>query len=182
MLKVGLLIGGKVSGVITRRYQVSQFKPYDVTVFVNAEAVGWKDYVNFYSWGGSHTGASWPGDRVTTTRTVGGKQWFCKSYTMTSADDFVNLVFSIGTSSTASQNQTVDINSITHDAYYEITGDKEESKYLAKDVTATMGIDDAAAESQAVQDDHYYTLSGQRVSQPLRRGIYLHKGKKILVK
>lgn len=182
VLKVGLLIGGKVSGVITRRYQVSQFKPYDVTVFVNAEAVGWKDYVNFYSWGGSHTGASWPGDRVTTTRTVGGKQWFCKSYTMTSADDFVNLVFSIGTSSTASQNQTVDINSITHDAYYEITGDKEESKYLAKDVTATMGIDDAAAESQAVQDDHYYTLSGQRVSQPLRRGIYLHKGKKILVK
>lgn len=181
-LKVGLLIGGKVGGVVSRTYSVSEFRPYDITVCVNADAVGWHDYVNFHSWGGTHTGTTWPGDHVTATKTVDGKSWFYKTYTMNTANDYVNFVFSIGTSANASQNQTVDVNNINRDAFFEITGEKVGAKYVAKDVTATTDIEAIAPNAAPEQDEAYYTLSGQRVSQPSQRGIYLHKGKKILVR
>lgn len=181
-LKVGLLVDGKVRGVITRQYEIGEFHPYDITVYVNGDAVAWTSYINFHSWGGSHTTTDWPGDHVTTTQTVGGKKWFCKSYTMTTADDNINFVFSIGTADNAGQQQTVDINNIQHDAFLEVTGEKSGGKYLVKDVTTTMGVEDVATDRPTLSDDHYYTLSGQRVTPPLRRGIYLHKGKKIMVK
>lgn len=181
-LKVGLLVDGKVRGVITRQYEIGEFQPYDITVYVNGDAVAWTSYINFHSWGGSHTTTDWPGDHVTTTQTVGGKKWFCKSYTMTTADDNINFVFSIGTADNAGQQQTVDINNIQHDAFFEVTGEKSGGKYLVKDVTTTMGVEDVATDRPTLSDDHYYTLSGQRVTPPLRRGIYLHQGKKIMVK
>ena len=43
-LKVGLLIDGVVSGVLTRTYKVEKpadFEPYDITVYANADQVGW---------------------------------------------------------------------------------------------------------------------------------------------
>ena len=144
--------------------------------------MAWTSYINFHSWGGPHTTTDWPGDHVTTTQTVGGKKWFCKSYTMTTPEDNINFVFSIGTADNAGQQQTVDINNIRHDAFFEVTGEKSGGKYLVKDVTTTMGVEDVATDRPTLSDDHYYTLSGQRVTPPLRRGIYLHKGKKIMVK
>jgi len=45
-----------------------------------------------------------------------------------------------------------------------------------------MGVEDVETNRPTLSDDHYYTLSGQRVTPPLRRGIYLHQGKKIMVK
>ncbi len=66
--------------------------------------------------------------------------------------------------------------------FFEVTGEKSGGKYLVKDVTTTMGVEDVATDCPTLSDDHYYTLSGQRVTPPLRRGIYLHKGKKIMVK
>lgn len=182
VLKAALLIGGKVSGVQTRSYSVSQFQPKDITVCVNADAAGWTDYVNFYSWGGSHNAPAWPGERVTTTKNANGKKWFCKTYTMTSATDHVNLVFSIGTSSTASQNQTVDVNNVRDDAFFEITGEKNGSKFTVTDVTPTTSIDGVATRPSCAADNAYYTLSGQRVSHPTQKGIYLHRGKKVLIK
>ena len=182
VLKVGLLIGGKVSGVVTRQYSLSAFEPYNITVSVNADAAGWTDYINFHSWGGSHTGTNWPGDHVTTTQTVGGKKWFCKSYTMATPSDEVNFVFSIGTSQNANQNQTVNVNSVNHDAFFEITGEKDGGKYLVKDVTDAMSIEGVHESDARTMDDAYYTLAGQRIEQPTQHGIYLHKGKKILVK
>lgn len=182
VLKVGLLIGGKVSGVVTRQYNLSAFEPYNITVSVNADAAGWTDYINFHSWGGSHTGTNWPGDHVTTTQTVGGKKWFCKRYTMATPSDEVNFVFSIGTSQNANQNQTVDVNGVNRDAFFEITGEKEGGKYLVKDVTDAMDIEGVHESDARTMDDAYYTLSGQRIAQPTQHGIYLHKGKKIVVK
>lgn len=182
VLKVGLLIGGKVSGVVTRQYNLSAFEPYNITVSVNADAAGWTDYINFHSWGGSHTGTNWPGDHVTTTQTVGGKKWFCKRYTMATPSDEVNFVFSIGTAQNASQNQTVDVNNVNRDAFFEITGEKEGGKYLVKDVSDAMSIGGVHESDARTMDDAYYTLSGQRIAKPTQHGIYLHKGKKIVVK
>ncbi len=185
-LKVGLLIGSAVSGIITRTYTVTEeetFTPYTINVYVNTDQVGWADYVNFHTWGSYRTGTTWPGDKVTATTTVDGKKWFYKSYDITSANDYVNFVFSIGTSSTASNNQTVDVNRVTADAYFEISSTKLNGKYTVNDVTdnVTAGIDGVQTPTTAT-DDAWYTLSGVRVSKPTTKGIYIHQGKKMVVR
>lgn len=185
-LKVGLLIGSAVSGIITRTYTVTEeetFTPYTITVYVNTDQVGWADYVNFHTWGSYRTGTTWPGDKVTATTTVDGKKWFYKSYDITSANDYVNFVFSIGTSSTASSNQTVDVTQVTADTYFEISSTKLNGKYTVNDVTSsiTSGIEGVQT-AAATTDDAWYTLSGVRVSKPTTKGIYIHQGKKMVVR
>lgn len=185
-LKVGLLIGSAVTGIITRTYTVTEeetFTPYTITVYVNTDQVGWADYVNFHTWGNYRTGTTWPGDKVTATTTIDGKKWFYKSYDITSANDYVNFVFSIGTSSTASNNQTVDVNRVTADAYFEISSTKLNGKYTVNDVTdnVTAGIDGVQTPTTAT-DDAWYTLSGVRVSKPTTKGIYIHQGKKMVMR
>ncbi len=185
-LKVGLLIGSAVTGIITRTYTVTEeepFTPYTINVYVNTDQVGWADYVNFHTWGSYRTGTTWPGDKVTATTTVDGKKWFYKSYDITSANDYVNFVFSIGTSSTASSNQTVDVNRVTADTYFEISSTKLNGKYTVNDVTDNVmtGIDGVQTAAPAT-DDAWYTLSGVRVSKPTTKGIYIHQGKKIVVR
>jgi alpha-amylase len=137
-LKVGLLIGSAVSGIITRTYTVTEeepFTPYTINVYVNTDQVGWADYVNFHTWGNYRTGTTWPGDKVTATTTIDGKKWFYKSYDITSANDYVNFVFSIGTSSTASNNQTVDVNRVTADAIFENLVDQAQRQVTVNDDT-----------------------------------------------
>jgi alpha-amylase len=186
-LKVGLLIGGTVSGVITRTYTVTApqpFEPYTINVYVNTDQVGWNTYVNFHTWGSYRTGTTWPGDKVTTTATVNGKTWFTKSYNITTADDYVNFVFSIGTSSNASSNQSVDVTGVTQNAYFEISSTKLNGKYTVNDVTSdiTTGIDAVVAAPSTTADDAWYTLSGVRISKPTTKGIYIHQGKKYVVR
>ena len=63
-LKVALLVGSVVGKVITRNYQVTApvpFTPETIRVYVNADQVNWKTYVNYHSWGGTHTATAWPG-------------------------------------------------------------------------------------------------------------------------
>lgn len=43
-------------------------------------------------------------------------------------------------------------------------------------------IDDVVAEEVENTDDSYYTLSGVRISKPSQPGIYIHKGKKIVIR
>jgi alpha-amylase len=77
-LKVGLLIGSTVKGIATRNYTFNKFEKRQITVYVNADNVGWTT-MNFWTWGGdgSHAPAnsSWPGDKISATTTVGGKTW-----------------------------------------------------------------------------------------------------------
>ena len=187
-LKVGLLIDSTVSGIITRTYNVAEeepFTPYTITVYVNTDEVGWSDYVNYHSWGEHRTGTSWPGDRVTATTTMNGKTWFYKTYDITSADDYVSFVFSIGTSATASSNQTVDVTNVTKDAYFEISSTRTNGKYNVNDVTSDMttGIESITTDQTTTTDDNaWYTLSGMRIDKPTQRGIYIRGGKKYVVK
>ena len=45
-----------------------------------------------------------------------------------------------------------------------------------------MGIDNVQA-GRNVADSAYYTLSGQRLSaRPVQRGIYIHAGRKIVIR
>ena len=187
-LKVALLAGGVVGKVITRSYQVTAPVPYTpetIRVYVNTDQVGWNSYVNYHSWGGTHTGTAWPGDKVTTTATINGKTWFYKDYTLHKADDYVNFVFNIGTASTASVNQSVDIERVKKTSFFEVSSTKENGKFAINNVTEiVMGIEDVkAAVQQQKGGEYYYTLSGQRLTgKPTQRGVYIHDGKKIVVK
>ena len=179
-LKVGLLIGTTVSGIVTRTYtKASVADKRIINIYVNTDNVGWTA-VNFWTWGGddSHAPAnrSWTGDKVTTTTSISGKNWFSKQYTINGDDDFVNFVFSTGGGSP----QTVDINNISTDKFFEISTQKEGSKYLVNDVsdqyTAIRPVFATENVSSAI-----YTLDGRRVTTP-KRGIYIRGGKKFVIK
>ena len=179
-LKVGLLIGSTVSGIVTRTYtKASAADKRIINIYVNTDNVGWSA-VNFWTWGGddSHAPAnsSWPGDKMTTTTSIGGKNWYSKQYTINGNDDFVNFVFSTGSGSP----QTVDINNISTDKFFEISTQKDGSKYLVNDVssqyTAIRPVFATESASSAI-----YTLDGRRVNNP-KRGIYIRGGKKVVIK
>ena len=187
-LKVALLAGGVVGKVITRSYQVTApvpFTPETIRVYVNTDQVNWNAYVNYHSWGGTRTATAWPGDKVTSKTTLNGKTWFYKDYTLTKADDYVNFVFSIGTASNASANQTMDIERVKKTSYFVISSTKENGKYVVNNVTNEVtGIEGVEVDAKQSKDDKsYYTLSGQRLTgKPSQRGVYIHAGKKIVVK
>ena len=174
--------------MITRNYKVSPveaYTPETIRVYVNTDQVGWNSYVNFHSWGGTHKDTTWPGDRITAKETVKGKTWFYKDYTLNKADDYVNFVFSIGTSSNAGQNQTLDVERVKKTSYFVISSTKENGKFTLNNVTAEVtSIDGVEADvRQNKADKYYYTLSGMRLSEkPTQRGVYIHAGKKVVVK
>ena len=184
-LKVGLLIGSTVSGIVTRTYTVKE--PETITVHVNTDNVGWT-YVNFWSWGGdgSHapTNASWPGDKITTTKTVGGKNWYYKEFKINSDIDCVNFVFSNGTSANANQNQTVNVENVSKNAFFEISSTKNDGKYLVNDVTDSYTTSVEAVTTQTENtDNRWYNINGQVLNgQPTQKGIYINNGKKVVIK
>lgn len=195
-LKAALLTGGAVSGMITRHYAVTAFQPHEITVCVNADNVGWSR-VNFWSWGGDGThspvNGSWPGDNVTTTKTVGGKTWYYQTYTMNSSDDCVCFVFSTASGSP----QTVDVNNVSKDSYFEISSTSEGGKYKVDDVTdkyATSIGGIVADKAEGRTSAGVYTIDGRLVRHTsggatadeavsgLAKGLYIVNGKKVVVK
>lgn len=181
-LKVGILKNGSVSGVITREYTFLEAKT--ITVHVDVSKVNWSN-VNFWTWGGDGTHApansNWPGDRVTATKTVNDKTWYYKSFTLNSDDDLVNFVFSTNSGSP----QTVDINNVTTDKYFEISTTQTDGKYTVNDVTETVtGINEIESTTPNY-NNKVYTIDGRVVRDhydlnTLPHGIYIYKGKKII--
>lgn len=191
-LKVGLLVGSAVSGIVTRTYTAAaSVEKKTITVYVNTDKVGWTA-VNFWTWGGDDTHSpankSWPGDKVSNTVTVSGKNWYSKQYTINGDDDFVNFVFSTGSGSP----QTIDINNVSTDKFFEISTEKNsEGKYLYNDVTGQYtGIEEVIANSQKpTANSQCYDLQGRRLSSltshphsPLGKGLYIVNGRKVVRK
>ena len=189
-LKVGLLIDGVVSGVLTRTYKVEKpaaFEPYDITVYANADKVGWTSGFNFWAWCDSPNenltvSGKWPGDKVTQSKEIEGKKWFYQTYKIKSKSYMVSFVFSTGTGSP----QTVNFANINKDTYLEIQNEKDGAKYKIKDVTANMpstGISHPIIDNNAQNNPSWYTLSGMKMMQkPNQPGIYIHQGKKQIIK
>ena len=191
-LKVGLLMNGAVSGILTRNYKVEKpaaFEPYDITVYANADQVGWNDGFNFWAWcekpdENLTTTKKWPGDKVTQCKEIEGKKWYYQTYKIKSKDYKVSFVFSTGTGTP----QTVDFTDINKDTYLEVLNEKNnEGHYKIKDVTADMpttGITDAPVIDKATSTNNaWYTLDGMKMNQkPQQTGIYIHQGKKIVIK
>lgn len=187
-LKVGLLTGSTVSAVATRTYEISTpeaFTPYNINVYVNIDQVGWKS-LNFWAWenpSGKNltTTGTWPGDAVTATKTIAGKKWYYKTYSIAKRNDMVSLVLNAG----KDKPQTIDINYLDKDTYIEITTGKDgKGHYIVKDVTdqISTGVNVLTVDKQKASTV-WYDLQGRRYNQrPTLPGVYINGGKKIMIR
>ena len=73
-LKVGLLVNGEVRNIATHQYTIEKFKAYKFMVYVNADAVKWNP-LYCYTWKKTAS-VEWPGEKMTETKTIGGKTWY----------------------------------------------------------------------------------------------------------
>ena len=137
-LKAALLINGAVSGTITRNYTVQNevYDSYEITVYLKdptASPNNWSQ-VAYYCWDSNNVQqcGGWPGEVVTDTRMVHGVKFYCKTFTITGSQYYVNFVFSQG-GSTASSHQTVDVTGVRETSFFEVT--TQTNKYKVTDVT-----------------------------------------------
>ena len=192
-LKAAVIAGGAVKGMITRNYKITDFQPHDITVYVNADNVGWAN-MNYHTWGGDNThGTDWPGTRVTNTTVIDGKTWYYNTYHISSSTDYVSFVFSTNSGSP----QTVDVVNVKEDKFFEISTSQSSGKYLVNDVTDdhTSGIGNVTIDTQKQPANaDVYTIDGRLVRRNamttdaaeavkgLERGLYIVGGKKVVVR
>lgn len=184
-LKVGLLSNGTVTGIRTYNYTVKAFEPYTITVYANADQVtNWGSVMYFYAWNTSgELTEKWPGTAVTATKTLNGKKWYYMDFKIKSKDAIVNIIFNQG----KDKKQSVDMNAGNSTKFYEITTAQSNGKYTCKDVTATWapptGITGTPTISNTTTDNVWYTLSGMKLGKkPAKNGVYIHQGKKVIIR
>lgn len=184
-LKVGLLSNGTVTGIRTYNYTVKAFEPYTITVYANADQVtNWGSTMYFYAWNTSgKLTEKWPGTAVTATKTLNGKKWYYMDFKIKSKDAIVNIIFNQG----KDKKQSVDMNAGNSTKFYEITTAQSNGKYTCKDVTATWapptGITGTPTISNTTTDNAWYTLSGMKLGKkPAKSGVYIHQGKKVIIR
>ena len=183
-LKVGLLINGVVSGVRTYSYTIKAFEPYTITVYANADQItNWGKAMYFYAWNSNGTlTKAWPGTVVTATKELGGKTWYYMDFDIKKKDDVVNIIFNQG----SGKKQTVDLSAGNSTKFFEVTSNLSSNKYTCTDVTSqyiSTGIATPIVDNNKQADNAWYTLSGMKMMQkPSQAGIYIHQGKKIVIK
>ena len=70
-----------------------------------------------------------------------------------------------------------------------IDGDKPKKEIVFIDTDFDLGLNNGIAtaiqqviEQDMYKDDTFYTLQGVKVSKPTTKGVYIHNGKKVLIK
>lgn len=185
-LKVGLLINGTVSGIRTYNYSIKRFEPYNITVYVNTDAVNWKK-VNFHIWSNINVKTDWPGTTITQTKMIDGKNWYYKDFTITQKDGMLNFVFcEPNDAGTAANSQSEDCRGINSTVFFKVGPGKSSGQYVVTNVTKEVntGIDQPITENTGKNvNNAWYTLSGMKMNQkPNQAGIYIHHGKKVVIK
>ena len=180
VLKVGLLVGGSVKGIITRNYTIQHVEEdpdafetpapgYTYNAYFVAPAT-WKNEVKCWAWTktANYTGGTWPGVKC---YKIGknGKQYiyqWCYYGTLTTPP--ASIIFNNNGSA-----QTDDF-TFVDGAYYDIKG-------------KTTGISTPQTIKPAVSSN-IYSLDGRIVRRNassldgLSKGIYVYQGKKVVVK
>lgn len=180
VLKVGLLVGGSVKGIITRNYTFQHVEEgsdvfetpapgYTYNAYFVAPAT-WKNEVKCWAWTktANYTGGTWPGVKC---YKIGknGKQYiyqWCYYGTLTTPP--ASIIFNNNGSA-----QTDDF-TFVDGAYYDIKG-------------KTTGISTPQTIKPAVSSN-IYSLDGRIVRRNassldgLSKGIYVYQGKKVVVK
>lgn len=180
VLKVGLIVGGSVKGIITRNYTIQHVEEgsdafeipapgYTYNAYFVAPAT-WKNEVKCWAWTktANYTGGTWPGVKC---YKIGknGKQYiyqWCYYGTLTTPP--ASIIFNNNGSA-----QTDDF-TFVNGAYYDIKG-------------KTTGISTPQTIKPAVSSN-IYSLDGRIVRRNassldgLSKGIYVYQGKKVVVK
>lgn len=180
VLKVGLLVGGSVKGIITRNYTIQHVEEgpdafetpapgYTYNAYFVAPAT-WKNEVKCWAWTktANYTGGTWPGEKC---YKIGknGKQYiyqWCYYGTLTTPP--TSIIFNNNGSA-----RTDDL-TFVNGAYYDIKG-------------KTTGISTPQTIKPAVSSN-IYSLDGRIVRRNassldgLSKGIYVYQGKKVVVK
>lgn len=180
VLKVGILVGGSVKGVITRNYTIQHVEEgpdafetpapgYTYNAYFVAPAT-WKNEVKCWAWTmtANYTGGTWPGEKC---YKIGknGKQYiyqWCYYGTLTTPPTYI--IFNNNGSA-----QTDDL-TFVNGAYYNLKG-------------KTTGISTPQTVKPAVSSN-IYSLDGRIVRRNassldgLSKGIYVYQGKKVVVK
>jgi len=190
VLKVGLLVNGVVSGIITRSFTYQEPEPELVVTIPDFCTVGegelcaffeapttWTNTVHCWAWTDSpsdnFTGGNWPGIACELLGTApnGNKvfkwTWDGKKQKNSSATKPAKIIFN-----NDGQPQTDDL-AFTQAGYYILDG-------LFGIVTATA-IHNLSTNAQLSTD--WYDLQGRRLSgKPTLKGVYIHQGKKVVVR
>lgn len=189
-LKVGLLINGTVSGIRTYNYSIKSFEPYNITVYVNTDATNWKK-VNFHIWSSMKPfkeATDWPGVNITQTKTIDNLNWYYKEFTITQKGGLINFVFcEPDAAGTAAKTQSQDFTGVNSTIFVKVGPNKNsKGQYIVTDVTKDIdtGIDLPITENTGKNvNNAWYTLSGMKMNQkPNQAGIYIHHGKKVVIK
>ena len=108
VLKIGLLVGGKVVNVQTRKYQVTPGTESVITINVSAKQAPY-----LYVWDAEDEvlNGEWPGTLMNeTTTTTNGTKWYTKTFTVVGT---INIIFNDGTG-----NQTANIAGLGDGQHY----------------------------------------------------------------
>ncbi len=174
-LTAGILSGGKVYGIHTRKYSI--FEPHDITIYVHSD-VTWSA-MTFYVWDNNDAqlNGNWPGKRIRDTKEIGGKKWNYQTLSLTSPKQYLNLVVS----NTSGGRQTIDIRGIRSDRFYCITGEKEEGKFFVEDQTADIvtGVETIRDVENKKIRKGLFDLNGRKLSTHKKKGIVIENGRKV---
>ena len=190
-LKVGLLAGSTVSGIITRVFtykekeQIEEFtipacctrSADEICAFFEAP-VTWTSTIKCWAWtntpSDNFTGGSWPGVECQQVGTAdnGSKVWKWtwngKKQNNSSAKQPQGIIFS---NNGAPQTNDLDF---VNGGYYT---NKEGLRG-----TVSTGIQTPTIDDQQSSDNRWYTVSGTAVEKPLSKGVYIKNGKKYIVR
>ncbi len=176
-LNVGVVENGQVSNVKT--YTYTHKDQSAITIYVKAASAPY-----LYAWtqdGGTTTilNGEWPGTVMSSSVTIDGTQYWTKAF---SDVESFNIIFNMGNSGAQSQ----DITGITKDSWFEYDGAR-----TANTIATPTGIYHIDAADAAQGAYTVYNLQGARVAKVnsleeatklLPKGIYVVKGRKVLVK
>lgn len=185
-LKVGLLVNGNVTATTTRNYtfdkpenETFETPPAGYTFSANFIApASWDKDIEVYAWAwGTNTNytpddkANWPGDKEHVYRVGrskdGGYIWkWCYYGEKTVAPSYI--IFNNG--SGGDRNKTKDM-VFTDKGWYNMSTTQSDPTLDIKGVTQTP-----------VTNSAWYTLTGVKVAAPTQKGIYIHNGKKVIIK
>ena len=180
VLKVGILVGGSVKGIITRNYTIQHVEEgpdafetpapgYTYNAYFVAPAT-WKNEVKCWAWTktDNYTGGTWPGEKCYKIGKNGKLYIYQWCYYGTLTTPPTGIIFNNNGSA-----QTDDF-TFVNGAYYDIKG-------------KTTGISTPQTVKPAVSSN-IYSLDGRIVRrnasslEGLSKGIYVYQGKKVVVK
>lgn len=137
----------------------------------------WGTDIKCWAWdgNGNYTGGTWPGVSCTLVGTHSNGSQVYKwtwdgSYTGTTASTPTGIIFSVGTGSPQTNDMT-----FKNGNYYGL------NVVYGNVIDTTTGIN--TIKSNAYTDGNWYTISGSRITdKPSQKGVYIHNGKKVVVK